>query len=155
MQLPDFIKRMLGFAESAEKHFIAAQELAQAKQQISDLQAKLDQAVADAAEFPVEIKGLAEKLQTAQEQVNSRDAEIKNLQAQLEAARGKANEAIAAQGLALEQIPPSSPAGASSVEQRVNELRREMKTASPSRRYEISEQIKTLLKPGSTGKTKD
>lgn len=67
--------------------------------------------VASRAETQAEkdrIVTLSADLETAQGQVNAHGTEIKNLQAALAAEKSRANNTIAGQGLALDQVPAAS-----------------------------------------------
>lgn len=100
MQLPDFIKRMLGFADKVESHFTAAQELAKAQVRIKDVES-----IVSLHELTIaELRGQLEKAQAAS---GEQAVKITNLTADLEKEKGKANAVIAAQGLTAEQVPPS------------------------------------------------
>jgi hypothetical protein len=109
MQLPDFISKMLGFAEKAEKHFVAAELLTAANTRIAALESELATLKASSADGAVQIKDLTGKFESAQTALAAKDTELKNVQAQLVAAQGKANAVIASQGLAADQLPPLEP----------------------------------------------
>src|SRR6266446_6102016 len=96
--LPDFMKRMLGFAEKAEANFTATDLLATANARIAALEAELADLKKSSAEAQVQITGLTAELATATNNVSAKDAEIKTINAALAASKTKAEDIIAGQG---------------------------------------------------------
>jgi hypothetical protein len=109
MQLPEFVNKMLGFAEKTEKHFVATDLLTAATAKITALESEIVTLRAASSDFTVQITALTENVSTAKAAVAAKDVELKNVQAELATAKGTANAVIASQGLAADQLPPLEP----------------------------------------------
>jgi uncharacterized phage infection (PIP) family protein YhgE len=97
--LPDFMRRMLGFADKVEGHFSAADQLQKTQTQITELKEKLTQAEAKAAE-------LSGQLEAASALNANLTNQVATLTADLTAQTTRANATIAAQGLDPALLPP-------------------------------------------------
>lgn len=115
MQLPDFIRKMLGFTERVEKHFTAAEELEAARKErdlasarVSTLEKELADLRASSTDGEVKITGLNTELASARSELKTKSDEVAKLAEDLKAANAKANTTIAAQGLPADQLPSNS-----------------------------------------------
>jgi septal ring factor EnvC (AmiA/AmiB activator) len=115
LSLPDFIKRMVGFADTVQPilEATASAELSAAKIRIAALETELTEAQARQSSFDVTIKDLNTKVAAAAAQIQSDADTIKNLRAELDTARLKAENVIASQGLPPERLPALLPTGGS------------------------------------------
>lgn len=109
MQLPDFIKRMLGFADKVEGHFVASEQLTEAHARVTKLEAELAGAAARATEAATRIASLSAEITAANLTVASSATRISALESEVETERQRANATIAGQGLAPDQVPASTP----------------------------------------------
>lgn len=109
------------------------EQLAAANATIAELHAKVSEAELNA----FDLKQQAEK----------GTSEIESIKAALEAEKAKTQEALSAQGLAHNRLPAGSlDSGSSkSVEQQVEALRKQMATANPAEKYNLSKQIRELI----------
>jgi hypothetical protein len=105
MQLPDFIKRMLAFADKAETNLTAAAELSKAQEKVSELQGQITLQVGKITALEASSAEQLGLLQKANADIKVKDAKIVELQAAVTKADNKANETIAAQGLPVDQVP--------------------------------------------------
>lgn len=146
--LPEFIKRMLGFADKAEAHFNATELLTAANAKIATLEKDLADAQAASSQFTVQITDLTAKLETAQSQVNAKGTEVTNLQAALEVEKRKALEVIAGAGISPDALPATAPnANAAGAQlDPIAKLRAQLEAAtSPTEKYTLSIQIRDLI----------
>jgi hypothetical protein len=148
MQLPDFIKRMVGFVDKAETHFTAQTQLSEATARIATLETELATAQTSATTATAQVTTLTTERDTARAEVTTHVATITDLTAKLEAANRKAGEILAAQGLPADSLPATSPnpAAGGSVTDPVAKLREKLvATTDPKEKFKISAQIRELL----------
>lgn len=105
MQLPDFIKRMLGFAEKVEANLSAENDLKTSRARVTELEGQLAKANSDLAERDKNLRHHAETIADLNTKLTTKDQEIGNLKGEVEKEKKRANDTLAAQGLAPEMIP--------------------------------------------------
>ncbi len=105
MQLPQFIARMLGFADKVEASLVAIKELETVKarvKQLEDENATSKQAATDAIAKRDE---LAAKVTELEGKLTVKDGEIAALTAAVAAEKKRANDTLAAQGITQDSLP--------------------------------------------------
>jgi TolA-binding protein len=105
MQLPQFIARMLGFAEKVEADLAATKELETVKARIQALEAEVLTCKKAATDAIAERDALNVKLTDLQGKLTARNGEIATLTAQVAAEKKRANDTLASQGISTEQLP--------------------------------------------------
>lgn len=148
MQLPNFITRMVGFADKAEAHFLAEAKLVEAQMRISSLETEISALQAAAADHAGQVTDLNARLTTAQAAEATQAAEITKLQADLEAERRRTVETLAAQGLSPDALPATAPNGSptGAALDPITKLREELQaTTDPQRKFTLSQEIRKLL----------
>lgn len=98
MQLPNFIQRMLGFADKVEKALDAT---------VKNLEAQITSSTKDVADRDKTIADTRAQLATANSSITAKDGEITQLKADVETAKASANETLAKAGIAAEDLPPA------------------------------------------------
>lgn len=101
MQLPDFINRMLGFAEKVEGNFVAAEKLTKANERIAELEQTEREVRGQVAHVTEAATNLKAELDTALK-------DLAEARATIEAEKNRANETIAAQGIDPAKLPEAS-----------------------------------------------
>jgi len=95
MQLPQFIQRMLGFVEKAEKNLTAEERLATVLKDLEAAKASLVTANETSAKALADVKAALE----------AKEGEIATLKAAIDTEKGRANQTIAAQGVPADLLP--------------------------------------------------
>jgi hypothetical protein len=146
--LPEFIKRMLGFADKMEANLSAQAELATAKARITELETGLAALKSSSGTFTVQITDLTAKLETAQNEVNAKGTEVATLTESLAAEKRKTVEVLAAQGIDINSLPSTAPnaaAGGAQVDP-IAKLRAQLEASKdPQEKFRLSAQIRELL----------
>ncbi len=106
--LPDFMARILGFAEKSESNFQAAALLATANAEIVTLKAEIATLKTAATDGSVTINKLTVEKTDLTQTVATHAATITTLTAELATAKGTANATIAGQGLDPALIPAAA-----------------------------------------------
>jgi chromosome segregation ATPase len=99
----------MAFFGKAEANFTATELLTAANARIAALEAEVATLKSASSDFEAKITVLTGEVSTAQAAVTAKDTELKNVQAQLAAAQTRANDVIAGQGLAADQLPAAAP----------------------------------------------
>ena len=107
MQLPDFIKRALAFFDKAEANLTAEQKLTQAQARVAELEKAATEAKAGHESALADLQG---KLSTALNDIATKATEITALKAEVEKEKKRANETLAATGLAAGTAPAADAA---------------------------------------------
>jgi septal ring factor EnvC (AmiA/AmiB activator) len=110
MQLPDFIKRMLGFAEKVEANLTASTELTAAKARVTELEGQVKTANDKIKEHETTIAANTAKISELEASGKAKDTQISDLTGQVATEKKRANETLAAQGLSPENIPAAETA---------------------------------------------
>ena len=103
--LPDFMARILGFADKTESHFTAAAALATANARITSLESEIATLKAAASDVAATVTALTGEKATLTTTVAAHAATITNLQTDIATAKGTANAVIAAQGIDAAALP--------------------------------------------------
>src|SRR5690348_17217135 len=105
MQLPDFIKRMLGFAEKVEANLSAEKDLNTARARVAELEGQSAKAKSDLAERDTAITTHAATIADLNTKITAKDQEIASLKTEVANEKKRANDTLAAQGLPPELVP--------------------------------------------------
>jgi chromosome segregation ATPase len=105
MQLPDFIRRMLGFAEKVEANLNAEKDLTTARARVTELEGQLSAGQVTIAQRDKLITDHSTTIADLNSKLTAKDGEIAALKLEVASEKKRATDTLAAQGLAPELIP--------------------------------------------------
>lgn len=156
MQFPDFIKRMLGFADRVEGHFNAVPTLAQLEAKVVTLQAQLEAHLLAASEWPGKLSALETERDLLRGQLDAKEQEFAAFKTQaaidLQAAQSTANNTLAALGVDPSNLPPAgvpNPGAAQPVNEAAKLRAQLLQSTDPKEKYRLAMAIKKLTSPTS------
>ena len=117
MQLPQFIARMLGFADNVEKNLTAIKDLETANAKIQTLEGALAASKATDEATASSLKTLNAKITQLEATITAKDGEIAKLQAEVAAEKKRANDTLASLGVSAENLPAASTGDAGGAQQ--------------------------------------
>jgi peptidoglycan hydrolase CwlO-like protein len=105
MEIPEFIKRMVGHADKVETSLVTAALLATANARITSLESEIVTLKAAASDVAATVTALTGEKATLTTTVATHAATITTLTAELATSKGTANAVIAAQGIDAAALP--------------------------------------------------
>ncbi len=108
MQLPDFIKRAAAFFDKAELNLQAEHDLATAKASLNSINTDLAARDTEITSLKAQIAASAEKITTLEASAAASSSKVVELESAVKLESNRANEVLAGQGIALDQVPAAT-----------------------------------------------
>lgn len=148
LALPDFIKRAVAYFDKADANLTASEQLTAANAKIAALETELATLKAASTDFTVKITALSTEVETSKSALAAKDTELKNAQTQIETEKRRALDVLAAQGIAPDALPATTPNESTAGAQLdpVSKLRAQLEASTDAQeKYKLSVQIRELL----------